>query len=662
MSSDRTRTLLIALGIVVCCLVGLPNLYDKFMIARFVAAATSLAIVFLVALVRKRRWLVPHTPVFYAYLLFVCFSGCSILWATNKAEAIFTCSCLLLSLFIIILLYSILSTNRHLAQKALWIGAAVILSVYLLFALAQLFHIENFSYEQLYRVSGINGHKNLLAGMLFVLSAFLLTSFSVDENKLPKMLSVFLFAIAITVIVLLKSRAVLLSVIAAGGFYGIMMLVRFRHCERSEAIQGTASLRSNGLDCFVPRNDAKRVNKTLIVSIVLAYAFLTVGLRWFAARSVPHSSEKSEVETKMMSTSSLVERCLLWDKTYRIADKHPWAGCGAGNWQIHFPDAGLEGLYRADVWNVNFTKPHNEYLGVLSETGYLGLLFYVVFFVSLVVQAFFVLCENKSRKEFLYGALVLSIFVGSCVNALFDFPNSRVEHMIWMGILMAILLQVIARDKQKRLGKGSNLFFLLLAIMLVVIGAFRYKGERNIFEMQHALKVNDWKSMERYCHQVQSVFYTIDPVGLPVHWYQGKAEKMIGNPKYILSFRKAHRYAPYCKENLNDLGLASYHAAHDLGKAELYLNEAIRISPNYLYPYFNLAYIYLSENEPEKAKTVADQIYFDEHKREVMKADAEFFEPYNTEAARQKIDADYQATLQLHKAILDKLQSRPDDQ
>lgn len=640
MNRDRTRTLIIALGVVVCCLIGFPHLYDKFMIARFVAATTGLAIAFLFALIGKRCWLVPHTPVFYTYLLFVCFNGCSILWATNKAEAIFTCSYLLLSLFVIILFYSLLSKEGRFVQKTLWVSAAVILTVYLLFALAQLFHIENFSYEQLYRVSGINGHKNLLAGMLFVLSTYLFTSFSVDENKLPKVLSVVLFAIAIAVIILLKSRAVLLSVLVAGGFFGVLCFV---HKKRQ---------------CFSKR--AKTI--TLVTTIVLAYAFFTVGLRWFAARSVPHSAEKSEVEAKMMSTSSLVERCLLWDKTYRIADKHPLAGCGVGNWQIHFPDAGLEGLYRADVWNVNFTKPHNEYLGVLSETGYLGLLLYVVFLVSLVVRAFFALCENKSRKEFLNGALVLSIFVGSCVNALFDFPNSRIEHIIWMGILMAILLQVIARGRQKRFGKGSNLFFLLLAVMLVVIGVFRYKGDHNTFEMQHALKANDWKSMERYCHQAQSVFYTIDPVGLPVHWYQGKAEKMMGNPKYILSFGKAHRYAPYCKENLNDLGLASYHAAHDLRKAEFYLNEAIRISPNYLYPYFNLAYIYLSENEPEKAKTVADQIYFDEHKREVMKADAGFFEPYNTEVARQKIDADYQATLQLHKAILDKLQNKSDDQ
>ena len=640
MSSNTTRTLCIALGIVVCCIIGLPNLYDKFLIARFIAVALSLAIVFLAGLARKKAWLVPISPVFFTYLLFILFCGCSILWATNTAETVFAFSTQLLTLLIIILFYTLSSNDRHATQKVLWVSAVIILTVYLLFALVQLFHIENFSYEQLYRVSGISGHKNLLSAMLFVLSAFLFTSFSAFESKLPKLVSVVLFAIAITVIILLKSRAVLLSVLVAAFLFGLMFFVQKKN-----------------------RNFSKLTKAiTIVTSIVIVYAFLTIGLRWFAGRSVPHSAEKSEVETKMMSTSSLVERCLLWDKTYRIADKHPIAGCGIGNWQIHFPDAGLEGLYRADVWNVNFTKPHNEYLGVLSETGYLGLLLYVVFLVFLIVCAFFALCENKNRKEFLYGALVLSVFVGSCVNALFDFPNSRIEHIVWMGILMAILLQDIARDKQKSIGKGSNLLLLLLSVMLVTLGIFRYKGERNTFKMQNALKANDWKSMERYCHQAQSVFYTIDPVGLPLHWYQGKAEKMMGNPKSIQSFDKAYQYAPYCKENLNDLGLASYHTAHDLGKAEFYLNEAIRISPNYLYPYFNLAYIYLSENEPQKAKTVADRIYLDEHKREVMKTDAEFFEPFNTETARQKIDADYKAAIELHETIHDKLQGKQDDQ
>ena len=639
MNSHTTRTACIAIGIIVSCVIGLPNLYDKFLIARFVAAATGLAILFLFSLFGKKRWPIPNTPVFYIYLLFALLCGCSILWATNTAEAVFAFSTQLMTPLLVIVFFSLFSAELRSTQKALWISAAIILAVYLFFTVIQLFHVESFSFEQLYRVSGINGHKNLLAIMLFVLSAFLLTAFSAFESKLLKGCSVFLFVVAIVVIILLKSRAVLLCGLVAVVIFGILMIVRTRQCKNS--------------------NNARRVNNgyrlPLVVSIVFVFAFLTVGLRWFADRSVPHTSEKSEIEHHILSTSSLVERCLLWDKTYHIVDKHPIAGCGIGNWQILFPDASLEGLYRSDVWNVNFTKPHNEYLGVLSETGYLGLLLYIAFLTSLIVISFFILCKIQSRRDFLYGAIVLSIFVGSCVNALFDFPNSRIEHVIWMGILMANLLHIITQGQQKTLAKGWNLVFLLLSVMLITIGGFRLKGERNTFEMQQALNANDWNAVEHHCHHAISVFYTIDPVGLPLHWYLGKAEKKMGKPQAIESFRKAYHYAPYCKENLNDLGLAEYYTAHDLEKAEFCLKEAIRISPNYIYPYFNLAYIYLTENEPQKAKAVADGIYFDEHKREVMKADAVFFEPYNAEAARRKIDADYEATQMLYKTIFDKM-------
>ena len=644
MKGGLTRTLLIALGIVVCCTIGLPNLYDKFLIARFVALAASLAILFLFALIGKKQWRVPTTPVFYVYLLFTILCGCSLLWATNTAEAIFAFSTQILSLLIIIVFYSLLSTDSLSTQKALWVSAVVILAVDLFFAMVQLIHVESFSYEQLYRVSGISGHKNLLAIMLFVLSGFLLTSFAIFENKLLKWLTVIVFVANVALIVLLKSRAVMLSMIAAVVCFAVLLLTRTRHCEEER--------RSN------PEKSALRQAQgpLLLISIIVVYAFLTIGLRWFADRSVPHTSEKSEIEHNVLSTSSLAERCLLWDKTYHIVDKHPIAGCGIGNWQIHFPDAGLEGLYRSDVWNVAFTKPHNEYLGVLSETGYVGLFLFILFLVSMLLRAIFALREVESRKEFLYRAVVLSIFVGACVNALFDFPNSRIECIIWMGILIAIMLQGISKKQYKSLGKGWNAVFLSVAIMFIVVGGFRLKGERNTFKMQQALRTNDWNAVERYGQRALSVFYTVDPVGQPLHWYLGKAEKQMGHPQSISSFRKACHFAPYCKENLNDLGLAEYYVANDLDRAEFYLREAIRISPNYIYPYLNLAYIYLSENEPQKAKAVADAIYFDEHKREVMKKDAVFFEPFNTEAACRKIDADYEATLRLHKTIFDRLQ------
>ena len=186
MSSHTTRNAGITLGLVVSCLIGLPQLYDRFMIARFVAAATGLAIVFLFALLCKKRWRVPFTPVLLPWLFFLLLSGCSLLWANNTAEALFAFGTQMLGALTVIVAYTLLSAHKLSTQRALWIGAAVILTVYLGFALIQLAHIEGLSFEQLYRVGGINGHKNLLAAMLFVLSAFLLTGFSLFESKAPK--------------------------------------------------------------------------------------------------------------------------------------------------------------------------------------------------------------------------------------------------------------------------------------------------------------------------------------------------------------------------------------------------------------------------------------------------------------------------------------------
>ena len=52
-----------------------------------------------------------------------------------------------------------------------------------------------------------------------------------------------------------------------------------------------------------------------------------------------------------------------------------------------------------------------------------------------------------------------------------------------------------------------------------------------------------------------------------------------------------------------------------------------------------------------KAKEVADAIDFDVRKRDVLKADAVFFEPLNTESMFRKIDADYEAVVLLREKI-----------
>ena len=626
----KTSNIILGIALVICCIIGYGHLHDKVLIPRYVMASLCLLMLFSWALFRKKKGLLPNTPVLYLYLLFTLLCCSSILWATNLAESLFAASTTLMGFLATMVFYTLLSKNETAFMKTIRVSGAIILMIYLLFTLDQLLGIHDFSFGQLYQVTGINEHKNLLSIMLFMLSAFLLTSIPEIKHKKLKYTPIALFIFTVALLALLKSRAVLLSIGIAALCYLLLLLIHRR----------------------TPTFKLGTKVTTTLITILLAFGFFTIILRSFAARSVPKSSDKSEVEYSMLSTSSLVERTLLWDKTYHIADKKPLLGYGAGNWQIHFPEASLEGLYRADLWNQHITKPHNEYLGILAECGYLGLFLYLAFLCSLIILSFFALCETKDRKEFYHGALSLCILIAGSVNAAFDYPNSRIEFILWNSVIVAHLLKIISRRKPSlEISHGWNALLLSLSAAMLTIGVFRFHGEQKSVLLQQAFHDNEWTLVDQYSTQALSCFYTIDPDGLPLHWYQGKAEKAMDNPLSITHFREACHDAPYCKENLNDLGLEEYHLAHNPESAIHAFEEAIRISPNYLYPYFNLAYLYLDEGKPEQAKAIVDRIYMDEQKRDILLGDIPFFEPDDIEASKKRIENDFQTTNQLRAVI-----------
>lgn len=626
----------IGIALTFCCIAVYGNLYDKFLIPRFVLASLSLLIIFLFVIISRRTLRIPKSNTFYLYLGFVILTGLSIIWSTNLGEAVFQVCQYLMGLMVCIVFYDFLTNEYQVAKKVLWVSAVIILTIYLLFAIIQLFGLKDTSFVQLYAVTGINAHKNLLSIMLFMISAFLLTALPEINSKFLKAFFLTLFGISILMIVFLKSRAVILSLIIS---IIVFFIIYFLHVRKPVCSK-----------CFK--------TTTAIIGTVLTFLFFTVLIRYYSSIMASHTYEKSEEQTSITSTSSLVERFTLWDKTYHVVDEYPLGGCGAGNWQICFPDAGLTGLNRVDYWNISFTKPHNEYLGILAENGYIGLFLYLTFLCFLVVSSGFSIIETKDEKEFYFGLITLCIVCGCCVNVSFNFSNSRIEHLVWMGILYAILFRFVTKKREVS-EIGSHVwigifFFLILTAFMVMVGIIRFKGERETMEMQLALRHNDWKNVEQFSDKAISRLYTVDPVGMPLHWYHGQSLKAMNSPLSIYSFRKAFNNAPFCKENLNDLGVDEYNIADNPERAKFLLREAIRISPNYLYPYFNLISIYLTENKFREAKEVSDMIELDEQKCAFLKEEAHIFEPYNIDAEKQRIEVDYQTVILL-RHVLDSL-------
>lgn len=156
---------------------------------------------------------------------------------------------------------------------------------------------------------------------------------------------------------------------------------------------------------------------------------------------------------------------------------------------------------------------------------------------------------------------------------------------------------------------------------------------------------------------ISIVFYTLltrnEPATKKAIWISAGIAKIKEerHPTTYSDAQEAYRHAPYDKKNLHALGHDAYYLNHDLEAAEFYLNEAIRISPNYLDPYFTLAQIYIEEGDLDHAKETVDKIYMDKDKKDILIRDIPFFEPDNIEATRQKIEADFEKTQQLKMVI-----------
>lgn len=619
--------------LVICCVAGYNNLCDKFLMPRFVLSALCLFAIFVYSFLTNKTFQIPKSISFYSYLAFIIVSGLSIIWSKNHGEAVFQEGQYLMGFMVFVIFFNLLIDDYHTTKKMLWYSSAIILIIYLLFAIIQIACLKDISWAQLYNVSSINTHKNHLSAILFMLAAFLLTAMSDTNSKFLKTLLLGIIGISLAVIIFLKSRAVLFGMAISIVAFIVIYCV---HIKR-------------------PIISLKVKSVTVILTIMLSLLIFTVLIRNITSSIALDSYEKSEAQIDISSTSSLNERFILWNKTYHIVDKKPLLGCGTGNWQICFPEAGLNGLNQMDYWNVNFTKPHNEYLGILAENGYFGLALYLTFICSIVIWSGFVIIEIKDKKEFLFGAIIVSIICGCCINAIFDFHNSRIEYLVWISVLYATLFRFISNNndinKNTIIDRPGSIILIVLASWMVIVGIIRFTGEIETVKMQRALYHEDWDKVEQYSIKSISKYYSVDPFGMPIYWYHGQALKAMGKPQSIFSFRQAFKAAPFCKENLNDLAVDEYYIMGNHEKAKDLLSEAIRISPHYIYPYLNLTCIYIGENNLCKAKQVIELVDFDDRRREFLKEEASHFNPYSVEIERQKIDKDYEDAIELYRTV-----------
>jgi len=124
-------------------------------------------------------------------------------------------------------------------------------------------------------------------------------------------------------------------------------------------------------------------------------------------------------------------RIHFWSVTLEIIKAHPWLGTGLGAFGViytHYDSR--NGLYRLE-------QAHNDYLQIVSDTGFLGALLAFCFMILLFRYAF---RRTKSRDVFRRGVALSAM--GGCfavlVHSMFDFTLHTTSNALLFLVLCAL--------------------------------------------------------------------------------------------------------------------------------------------------------------------------------------------------------------------------------
>ncbi|MDA3853109.1 MAG: O-antigen ligase family protein, partial [Bacteroidales bacterium] len=325
----------------------------------------------------------PLTPAHVSLTLFVAYAALSSIMAINKQLALLEITKKLLFLIYFIYTYSFL-TNTSLERKNKLIKLINILSIAsCIIVFTQLINLGSATHNKIFSINGTSGNKNLYSSFIFLCFIIGTYGFYLGSKK-DKIFYYSTTLLQFSLIIILQSRAVWLAVLIYFFTYFII------------------TNRRNGIK--------KPRFKSQLIFVLLFLGVLNISTFFILPKIIELGIQKTESTPKdnwVIDTRSPKERLLIWSKTYSLIKEYPFLGVGANNWQICFPQNTLPHIKRVRKANTNFQRPHNDFLWILSEYGFVGFNLYF-FFIALIL---FQLIKNI----YLYKSSLSSILLaGLC--------------------------------------------------------------------------------------------------------------------------------------------------------------------------------------------------------------------------------------------------------
>ena len=570
-------------------LIRLNTLIDPALFSRFTALTIGLLVFVFLFLIShfQNRSLVStlqiKSPVIAILLLYLLFSGLSIINAINQAEAVF--DFLKNSVFAIFFLFStVLLMNTKVTPAIITKTIVVFSSLIIVIGGVQL--IEVFQQGALTKsssnaVTAVFMNKNLFSQMLFLTAIFNLYGLVSLQKKWAQWCKINSLLILILLVVLI-TRSVWLAILVSF-IFSIVFLTIYQH-KKNEKL-------------FVFRKKILRPI-ILIVSTILV-AILIIGL------SGGLNSEKGMLTREKFGSST--GRIAMWNSSTEMFLDYPFIGVGGGNWKINISKYGVYKQLKT-TGKKRFQRPHNDYLTVITENGIFGFLAFISLLVLGLVYLIRIINLSQNKEEKLFYFFMLSGLVGYMSFSFFDFPGERVEHNIYLFFILSLAVAKYNSLKPDTVSKVSAKNFLLYSLpFIIILGIALVFGAKKLTGEMHTKKAIDAMHAKHFEITIDEIsnnysrFYEMDPTSTPVLWYKGLANFNLGNNKKALkNFLDAAEINPYHSHVLNSIGIL-YASVGNFDKAKTYFAKSLKLRPYVTETIINMAKIDVQDGQYDAA-------------------------------------------------------------
>jgi O-antigen ligase len=310
-------------------------------------------------------------------------------------------------------------------------------------------------------------------------------------------------------------------------------------------------------------------------------------------------------------------RLMIWGITRQMIADHWLTGVGAGNFTVRLHE--YFGGDDLDFSNIatNWIQPHNDFLWVFSEKGILGFAAFAGIFFFAFASLRTILRSQCTRQDAWFALFMLMGLVAYTLSSCFDFPLERINHQVWLAVLLAAILVTkhsVAAPAAARPAAWALPWRYALPPALVALGfgvAYALAAlsqERHMVLSRRAIRDKQWQGVVDEARLATTPWKTLDAFVTPIAYLEAVGQIKLGSlPAATACLERARRDNPNRMYVINDLGVL-YASAGRFDDAIECFELAIRRYPNRVDCFSNLANCYVETGRLEEAIAMLEQI------------------------------------------------------